>query len=128
MSEFATVSLLDHCLSDLNTVKDFNNLNKVINFYHFHRCSENNCRYCSFARGLNTISEELEKEKSEDVTRLKFYCIMGKEIFITSRIYIHKPADTEKKGLLLEKEFQKVFIMEQKKKDTIPSRHLNLSQ
>ena len=35
MSEFATGSLLDRCLSDLNTVKDFNNLNKVINFYHF---------------------------------------------------------------------------------------------
>lgn len=76
MSECVVVSLLDCCLSDLKTVKDFNNLVMVINFYHFNRCSGKNCRYCSFVRGLNTICEKLEKEKNEDITRLKFYCIM----------------------------------------------------
>lgn len=78
MSECVVVSLLDCCLSDLKTVKDFNNLVMVINFYHFNRCNGKNCRYCSFVRGLNTICEKLEKEKNEDITRLKFYCIMRK--------------------------------------------------
>ena len=78
MSECVVVSLLDCCLSDLKTVKDFNNLVMVINFYHFNRYNGKNCRYCSFVRGLNTICEKLEKEKNEDITRLKFYCIMRK--------------------------------------------------
>ena len=95
MSECVVVSLLDCCLSDLKTVKDFNNLVMVINFYHFNRCNGKNCRYCSFVRGLNTICEKLEKEKNRRV---------------------------------LEKEFQKVLSLWNKKKDTMPSPHLDPGQ
>lgn len=125
MSECAATSLLDCCLSHLNTVKDFTDLIKVINFYHFNRCAGKDCHYCSFVRGLNTICEELEKEKSEDITRFKFYCIIRKELLIASRIYLHKLAEIEKKRRVLEKEFQKVLSPWNKKKETMPSPHLD---
>lgn len=95
MTECNAQSILGCCLSDLKDIKDFNNLINVINFYHFNRCHENSCRYCSFVRGLNIICLELEK-KNEDVRHLKFYCIMRKELFIATRVYIHKVAEIEK--------------------------------
>ena len=128
MSECTAPSILDCCLSDLNMIKDSANLIRVINYYHFNRCSEKDCGYSFFVRGLNTIYDELEKEKSEDITRLKFYCIMRTELFIKSRIYIHKLAEIEKKRLALEKEFQKVLSAWNKKRDTMPSPDLHHGQ
>ena len=122
MSECTAPSILDCCLSDLNMIKDSANLIRVINYYHFNRCSEKDCGYSFFVRGLNTIYDELEKEKSEDITRLKFFCIMRTELFIKSRIYIHKLAEIEKKNTSARKRIPKGIIsMEQKTRyDAVP--------
>ena len=122
MSECTAPSILDCCLFDLNMIKDSANLIRVINYYHFNRCSEKDCGYSFFVRGLNTIYDELEKEKSEDITRLKFFCIMRTELFIKSRIYIHKLAEIEKKKTSARKRIPKGIIsMEQKTRyDAVP--------
>ena len=122
MSECTAPSILDCCLFDLNMIKDSANLIRVINYYHFNRCSEKDCGYSFFVRGLNTIYDELEKEKSEDITRLKFFCIMRTELFIKSRIYIHKLAEIEKKNTSARKRIPKGIIsMEQKTRyDAVP--------
>ena len=116
MSECTAPSILDCCLFDLNMIKDSANLIRVINYYHFNRCSEKDCGYSFFVRGLNTIYDELEKEKSEDITRLKFFCIMRTEL------YIHKLAEIEKKKTSARKRIPKGIIsMEQKTRyDAVP--------
>ena len=84
-------------MSDLTTIQGFDNLIKIIIFYHFNRCAENKCHYCSFLGGLYIIYSELKKEENDDISRLRFYFIMRKEIFISAKIYIYKPAEIEKK-------------------------------
>lgn len=58
------------------------------------------------------------------VKRLRFYCIVREEIFISTRIYIHKLASLEKKRIVLEKDFNNMLSKWNKKKEEMVSPHL----
>lgn len=95
----------------------------VLNIYHFKRCDEENCSYCSFLDGLFLIYDELTQTNNDDISRLKFYCVMTKEVFIASRLYIHRLAKIELQRLELGKEFQEIRSSRNSKKDYMVSPH-----
>lgn len=53
---------------------------------------------------------------------------MRTELFIKSRTYMDKLVEIEKKRIALEKEFQKILSAWNKKRDTMPSPHLDHGQ
>lgn len=107
----------------LKTIAGFKNLISVLNIYHFKRCDEENCSYCSFLDGLFLIYDELTQTNNDDISRLKFYCVMTKEVFIASRLYIHRLAKIELQRLELGKEFQEIRSSRNSKKGYMVSPH-----
>ena len=77
--------ILDHLLSDFVNLKKFDDYLKVLTFYHVERCEIDDCSQCIFAINLRYILTEAEIRGDEDVTKLRYYCIMRKEHFIMSR-------------------------------------------
>ena len=86
------------CLSDFNTMSDYSNLVNVIWFYHAKKCDENDCKYCSFLSGLDSIYSDLQLTGSNEINRLRFYCILRHKIFAAARICIHGLANLEKRN------------------------------
>lgn len=107
----------------LKTIAGFKNLISVLNIYHFKRCDEENCSYRSFLDGLFLIYDELTQTNNDDISRLKFYCVMTKEVFIASRLYIHRLAKIELQRLELGKEFQEIRSSRNSKKGYMVSPH-----
>ena len=93
----SNVDLLDHLLSDFNTLKKFDDYIKVLIFYHFERCEKDDCSQCLFTVNLRYLFTEHEVQEKKDVVRLRYYCIMRKEQFIASRLFIHRLVSLEKK-------------------------------
>lgn len=99
----SNVDLLDHLLSDFNTLKKFDDYIKVLIFYHFERCEKDDCSQCLFTVNLRYLFTEHEVQVKKDVVRLRYYCIMRKEQFIASRLFIHILASLKKKEFSLRK-------------------------
>ena len=76
-----------------------------------------------FLNGLFLIYDELTQTNNDDISRLKFYCVMTKEVFIDSRLYIHRLPKIELQRLELEKEFQEILSSWNSKKDYMVSPH-----
>lgn len=65
-------AILEMCSSDLKTVVDFKNFIKIVNVYHFKRCTKENCPYCSFLQGLFIIYCETVQLNVNSIERLTF--------------------------------------------------------
>ena len=66
--------------------------------------------------------------KKNDVKELRNYCIMRKENFIASKLFIRRLAELERSRIELEKQFRETLSLWNKKKDEMSSSPLNLSQ
>ena len=82
--------ILDNLLCDFVNLKKLDDYFKVLTFYHVERCEKEGCSQCIFAINLRYVLTEAEVRGDEDVTKLRYYCIMRKENFIASRFFIHR--------------------------------------
>ena len=124
----SNVDLLDHLLSDFNTLKKFDDYIKVLIFYYVERCEKDDCSQCLFTVNLRYLFTEDEVQVKKDVVRLRYYCIMRKEQFIASRLFIHILASLKKKRIQLEKDFKETLSLWNNKKDKMSSPLPNLGQ
>lgn len=121
--------MLDHLLSDFNTLKKFDDYIKVLIFYHVDRCEKDDCSQCLFTVNLRYLFTEHEVQEKKDVVRLRYYCIMRKEQFIASRLFIHRLVSLEKKKRIqLEKGFKETLSLWNNKRDVMSSPLPNLGQ
>lgn len=125
-SSYENYELLDHLLSNFNTLKNFNDFITVMKCYHVERCEENDCKQCVFAQNLERIFDECKE--TNNVVRLRFYCLTNKEPFTLARIVIHRLATIEKKILKLEKDFNNILALWSKKPEEIPAPQFDLGQ
>ena len=118
--------LFDHLLSNFNTLKNFNDFITVMKFNHVERCEENDCKQCVFAQNLGRIFDECKE--TNNIVRLRFYCLTNKEPFALARIVIHRLATIGKERLKLEKGFNNVLALWNKKPEEIPVPQYDLGQ
>ena len=95
--------LLEFLLLEFTSVKKFDDYIKVLSFYHAERCEQDDCSQCFFAINLRYVSTEHVIQEKKDIKELRNYCIIRKEQFIASRLFIRRLPDIEKKRLKLEK-------------------------
>ena len=120
--------LLKVLLSDFISLKKFDDYIKVLSFYHAERCEHDDCCQCLFAINLRYVYTEHVTHEKKDVKQLRNYCIMRKEQFIATRLFIHRLAELEKQRLELEKQFRETLSIWNKNKDEMPSLLPNLNQ
>lgn len=125
-SSYENYELLDHLLSNFNTLKNFNDFITVMKCYHVERCEENDCKQWAFAQNLERIFDECKE--TNNVVRLRFYCLTNKEPFTLARIVFHRIATIEKKRLKLEKDFSNILALWNKKPEEIPAPQFDLGQ
>ena len=98
--------------------------------YHLERCEENDCKQCVFAQNLENIFDECKDKCKEtnNVVRLRCYCLINKKPFTLARIVIHRLATIGKERLKLEKGFNNVLALWNKKPEEIPVPQYDLGQ
>ena len=120
--------LLEFLLLDFTSLKKIDDYIKVLSSYHVERCEQDDCLQCLFAINLHCVYTEHVIQGKKDIKELRNYCIMSKEHFIASRLFIHKLAEIVKQRLKLEKEFRDTLSLWNKSKDEMPSPLPNLNQ
>ena len=120
--------ILDHLLSDFTTAKKFDDYVKVLSFYHVERCEKDDCLHCLFTINLKYVLTEHEVKEKKDVVRLRYYCLIRKEQFIASRLFIRRLATIEKNRIQHKKDFRDTLSLWNENKDGMPSPLPNLGQ
>ena len=120
--------LLEILIEDFNTLKKFDDYVKVLSFYHVERCEQDDCSQCLFGINLRYVYTEHVIQENKDVKKLRNYCIMRKENFIASKLFIRRLAELERSRIELEKQFRGTLSLWNKKKDEMSSPSVNLSQ
>ena len=110
-------SLLEFLLLDFTSLKKFDDYIKVLSFYHVERWEQDDRSQCLLAINLCYVYTEHAIQEKKDIKELRNYCIMSKEHFIASRLFIHKLAEIEKQRLKLEKEFRDTLSLWNKNKE-----------
>ena len=82
-----------------------------MNCYHVENCDD--CAQCVFAKNLERLYDECKE--TNNVFRLRFYCLKRKETFTLARIVTYRLATIETERLKLEKEFNNILTLWNKK-------------
>ena len=102
----------------------------VMKCYHLERCEENDSKQCVFAQNLEHIFDECKDKCKEtnNIVRLRFYCLINKKPFTLARIVIHRLSTIEKERLKLEKDFNDTLELWNKNPEEMPAAQLDLGQ
>ena len=108
---YSNQDFVDFLLNDFVTLKKFDDCLKVLfffylkvlfestfeSFYYVEKYEHDDCSQCFFKKNLRYIYNEHVLQEKNEVKELRNYCIMRKDQFITSRLFIDKLADLQKK-------------------------------
>ena len=104
--------------AELDSMEKFDNLLKVLPYYHVERCEYEDCSQCIFTINLRYLYVESTVQGNNSVVSLIQICILKIDQFKCCRAFVNTLVKLEKVRILVENEFHKTLELWNKPETT----------
>ena len=95
-------------IKQLSCLQKLDQFLKLADFYHVERCENKDCTNCLFVVNLRYLYVQNEVQNDDSVVPLQRFCKIKYGNFHSVRLFLRSLGALERKGVELDREFQRV--------------------